>query len=308
MASDTRTIALVVESSREPARLDVYVVAALPGLSRSIFSRPDTAITVNDKAVKKSRLVQEGDRITVTYTEEHYEGLEPQPMHLSVLYEDSDLLIIDKEQGVVVHPGAGNHDRTLVNGLLSRYGADFKAMGEEGRPGIVHRLDKDTSGAMVIALNAHSQRALSAQFKARTTEKVYVAVVRGMCKQDGGSITDNIKRDPNRRTRYITCPDGEGRSARTDYRVVIRGPGWTLLRVVLFSGRTHQIRVHLKSIGHPIVGDPIYGDGSPPSLLLHALLLGIDHPRSGERIRTVAPLPPRIREWVYGRGSGAGRR
>ncbi|MCK9547105.1 MAG: RluA family pseudouridine synthase [Sphaerochaeta sp.] len=308
MAIVHRTIEVEVGPVTEAMRLDAYVVQARDGLSRSLFSKADTRLTLNGKEVKKSRLVKEGDRIVVTYTEAHYEGIVAQPIDLSVLYEDNDLLIIDKEQGVVVHPGAGNRDQTLVNGLLERYGTDFAAMGEEGRPGIVHRLDKDTSGVMVIALNAKSQRALSAQFKARTTEKVYVAVVRGRVKERRGTIESNIMRDPVRRTQYTTCGSGEGRTARTDYTVVARSLQWTLLRIVLHTGRTHQIRVHLKSIGHPIVGDPIYGSGAPPSLLLHALALGIDHPTTGVRIRAVAPLPRRIKEWVYGASAPRGLR
>ncbi len=308
MAVTTQTITVVVAPLEEPMRLDSYVVKAQEGLSRSVFSRPDTLIALDGRAVKKSRLVQGGEEIAVTYTEEHFAGLEPQAMPLTVLYEDKDLLIIDKEQGLVVHPGAGNWDGTLVNGLLARYGRDFEAMDEEGRPGIVHRLDKDTSGVMVVALNPKSHRALSAQFKARTSEKVYVAVVRGRLASKSGSIETHIKRDPKTRTQYITCSPEEGRSARTDYRVVIQGPRWALLRIALFTGRTHQIRVHLKSIGHPIIGDPIYGEGSPPSLLLHALALGVDHPVTGERIRAIAPLPARIKEWVYGPGSGVNRR
>lgn len=308
MAVYSKTITVAVGQLEAPMRLDAYVVQAREGISRSIFSKSDTQITVNGKPVKKSRLVTAGDQIVVTYSEVHFAGLEPQMMPLSVLYEDDDLLIINKEQGLVVHPGAGNWEGTLVNGLLARYGTAFEAMGEEGRPGIVHRLDKDTSGVMVIALNPKSQRALSAQFKARTSEKIYVAVVRGTLTSKSGTIEAHIKRDPTRRTQYITCPDEEGRSARTDYRVVMQGRGWTMLRITLFTGRTHQIRVHLKSIGHPIIGDPIYGGGSESTLLLHALVLGIDHPVTGERIRSVAPLPPRIKEWVYGPGSGADRR
>ncbi len=308
MAVFTETITVVVGPLDTPKRLDSYVVQARAGISRSIFSKSDTQITVNGKPVKKSRLVEEGDQVVVTYSEVHFEGLEPQPMPLTVLHEDDDLLIIDKEQGLVVHPGAGNWEGTLVNGLLARYGADFEAIGEKGRPGIVHRLDKDTSGVMVVALNPRSQRALSAQFKARTSEKIYVAVVRGTLASKSGTIEAHIKRDPNRRKQYITCPDEEGRSARTDYRVVVQGRGWALLRITLFTGRTHQIRVHLKSIGHPIIGDPIYGGGTDSTLLLHALALGIDHPVTGKRIRAIAPLPSRIKEWVYGPGSAADRR
>jgi len=300
MAIRTSSLTLTVGPLPEPMRLDLYVVTANPTLSRTIFSRPDTALLVNGKAVKKSRLVREGDTIAVTYTEEFFEGLVAQPMELDILYEDRELLVINKAQGVVVHPGSGNWEHTLAHGLLARYGKEFSTIGDESRPGIVHRLDKDTSGVMVIARTPQSHRSLALQFKEREVEKIYVAVVRGRIEASSGSITANIKRDEHRRKEFVTCSGDEGRSARTDYRVIRRGAGWTALRVTLFTGRTHQIRVHLKSIGHPIIGDPIYGDGRGATLMLHALIIGFDHPVSGMRMRVIAPLPERIRALLAG--------
>lgn len=308
MGKRTHTITMTVGSLSEPMRLDAYVVESDPRLSRSLFSRPDTQITVNDKAVKKSRLVKGGDRIVVTYTEEFFEGLVAQPMELSVLYEDDHVLIIDKEEGVVVHPGAGNWDHTLAHALVARYGPNFTTEGDTTRPGIVHRLDKDTSGVLIIAKNGPSHRNLARQFKDRGVEKVYVALVKGHLGSKSGSIEANIKRHPTKRKVFTTCSDDEGRTARTDYRVVAQGRGWSMVRIELFTGRTHQIRVHLASIGHPIIGDAIYGGDDRRPLMLHALILGIDHPVSGVRLRAIAPLPKRIKDWVYEPREFASRR
>lgn len=307
MAVHQRILEMVVEAGYEETRLDVYVASKQKAVSRSQLSDGKTELFLNGKPAKKSRLVKEGDRIKILYVEDFFGDLIAQDIPLDVLYEDQDLLVVNKAQGMVVHPAAGNYENTLVNALLFRYGQDFSSSCEDDedgeydnpeqslRPGIVHRLDKDTSGVLVIARNRISHRNLSQQFKDRTTFKVYIALAKGIFKEGSGSIRKNIKRDSNNRKKFSTCEDNEGRDARTDYTVLRQCRDFALLRIVLFTGRTHQIRVHLTSIGHPLVGDPLYGKPEGQLLMLHALRLEITSPTSGERIRCVAPMPSRFR-------------
>ncbi len=307
MAVLEKTLAMVVDSLAEPKRLDAYVAAQQQVVSRSQLSDEQTQLFLNDKPVKKSRLVKQGDRILVRYYEQCFEGVEAENIPLDVLYEDQQMLVINKEQGMVVHPAAGNHEHTLVNALLFRYGQDFSVSGEEDepsdedmqelslRPGIVHRLDKDTSGVLVVARTRQSHRNLSGQFKNRTTRKVYIALAKGVFKEPSGSIVLHIKRDSIDRKRFTACSDQEGRDARTDYVVLRQYRDFALVRIELFTGRTHQIRVHFRAIGHALVGDPIYGKPDGSTLMLHALLLEVDNPADGRRIRCIAPMPQRFR-------------
>ncbi|MGE4583210.1 MAG: RluA family pseudouridine synthase [Sphaerochaeta sp.] len=303
----------VVGPLQERIRLDVYISKVCEEISRSTLSEESTRIFLNGKPVKKSKPVAEGDVIKIIYSQSFFEGLQAENIPLKILYEDADLLIIDKEQGMVVHPANGNYEHTLVNALLYRYGMQFaEAHTEEDeeddeeregasdvRPGIVHRLDKDTSGVMVIARNRISQRDLSSQFKDRTTKKVYIAIASGRFVEQEGVITANLKRDIRDRKRFTTCDASEGRTAKTAYTVLRQYSGCALLRITLFTGRTHQIRVHMKSIGHPLVGDPIYAKPDGQTLMLHALLLEIDSPSSKRRIRAVAPMPVRFRTYLH---------
>lgn len=298
-------------------RVDVYLSQAIEILSRSTLSDENTVILINGKTVKKSKPVQTGDVIDVSYTEEFFEGLVAQDIPLDILYEDSDMLVINKEQGMVVHPAHGNYEGTLVNALLFRYGDAF-AKEDEGtmpesdtetdvldsaaiRPGIVHRLDKDTSGVLVVARHKLSHRDLANQFKEHTTTKIYIAVVRGNFKAKSGVVEANLKRDPSDRKLFTTCASPEGRYAKTSYTVLKQYKDCSLLRIALFTGRTHQIRVHMLSIGHPIVGDPLYGKEEPGGLLLHASLLEVDHPTTRARMRFRSPLPPRFRHYLKSR-------
>ncbi|NCB65996.1 MAG: RluA family pseudouridine synthase [Bacilli bacterium] len=307
MALQKQIFTLVVDAIAEPKRLDAYVASKQEKVSRSQLSDENTRLFLNGKPVKKSRLVKEGDRIEVHYQEEFFEGIVAQDIPLHVLYEDREMLVINKEQGMVVHPAAGNHEHTLVNALLFRYGQDFSPAfedDEEGevdnaelsvRPGIVHRLDKDTSGVLVIARNRQSHKSLSQQFKDRTTHKVYIALAKGVFKEKTGSIRTNLKRDGNDRKKFTTCSNDEGRDARTDYTVLRQYRDFALVRIELFTGRTHQIRVHFKSIGHTLLGDPLYGKPEGFTLMLHALVLEVTNPSSGRRIRCIAPMPERFR-------------
>lgn len=309
MAYKEQTVELTVSETVQKVRLDSYL--AQQGFKRSIFSDPGTQILVDGKPAKKSKLVNQGDHLTITYGEEVFEGLTAQDIPLKVLYEDEQLLVIDKEQGMVVHPAAGNHEGTVVNALLFRYGTDFDPGSSDDeeedevslssaaiRPGIVHRLDKDTSGALVIARTRESYRSLLEQFKAHTTGKTYIALVKGNFRIRYGTIESNITRDERNRKRFTTCSLDEGRRAFTEYTVLRQFKGFSLLRIVIRTGRTHQIRVHLASLNHPLVGDVIYGKEDGTTLMLHALKLAIDHPETGKRVVFTAPLPARFLSYV----------
>lgn len=277
---------------------------------RSVFSLPDTSIIVEGRPVKKSFRVRPGDHVCVTWTEEVFDSIQPEDIPLSVIYEDESILVIDKPAGMVVHPGAGNWSGTLVNALLHRYGEDFSTCIDEDdeevssmdlpRPGIVHRLDKDTSGVMVIARTAQAHRSLCSQFALHSTEKVYIAVVKGLFAKKRGTVDAPIVRKAQDRRLFATSPDPrKGKSAVTHYTVLRQAKGHAFLRVRIETGRTHQIRVHMQSIGHPIVGDPLYSRPDPAfkdvGLCLHALSLTIDHPVTGERMTFRSGMPRRIR-------------
>lgn len=217
--------------------------------------------------------------------------LTPEDVALPILYEDADVAVVCKPHGMVVHPSAGHSQGTLVHALLYHL-TDLSGIGGEARPGIVHRLDKDTSGLLLVAKHDAAHQALSAQLKARTMQKNYVAVVQGGFSQDVGEINAPIARDPKDRKRMAVVPGG--RDALTRYRVAGRWRGAAILCVRLVTGRTHQIRVHLRSIGHPLLGDPIYGGKQQQAcsrLMLHAYRLSFDQPITGERITVTAPWP-----------------
>jgi 23S rRNA pseudouridine1911/1915/1917 synthase len=295
---------LTVGELHGKTRLDAYVAANSPAIGRSTLSLPTTTILLNGRPCKKSKTVCEGDVIAVRYSEEFFDGLKAQDIPLSVLYEDRDLLVIDKQQGMVVHPANGNYEGTVVNALLHRYGDGFVADGTEElqsetiRPGIVHRLDKDTSGVLVIARTRESHRHLAAQFKDHTTEKWYIALAKGTFPRKRETVETDIARDKRDRKKFAVCPEGEGKHARTDYVVLRQYERFALLRIRIFTGRTHQIRVHMASIGHPLVGDPIYGKPDGTTLMLHALTLSVDSPSSGKRLCFRAPMPDRFPAFV----------
>lgn len=269
-------------------------------ISRSIFSREDTKILLCGKPIKKSAKVEKGDEISLSWSEDFFEGVKGEDIELSVIYEDDDILVVDKAQGMVVHPGAGNHEGTLVNALLYRYGEDFAAGEDDSRPGIVHRLDKDTSGVMVVAKNDRAMESLSKQFAEHTGRKYYYAIAEGKFPEHQGEIEKNIVRSERDRKLYQTTDNPtKGRYAKTVYVVERQLRGSALLRIRIYTGRTHQIRVHLKSIGHPIVGDVLYNprkSGYP--LMLHASELTIVHPSSGEEMTFRSALPSRFSSYI----------
>ena len=282
----------------EGARLDVALAALESELSRAQIRRliESGHIRVSDERAKPAHRLRRGERIEGTVPEPEESSVDPEPIPLEIVYEDEDVIVVDKPAGLVVHPAAGVRSGTLVNALL-HHCKELSGVGGVRRPGIVHRLDKGTSGLLVAAKNDHAHRALSAQFKAHSTGREYLALVRGQPKAQRGSIDADIGRHPSDRKRFSTRARS-GRTAITHWAVERRLRELTLLRVRLETGRTHQIRVHLASIGLPVAGDPLYGGGRKVARelglerqALHAAVLGFEHPRTGEPLRMSSPLP-----------------
>ena len=280
-------------------RLDRYLVAQLASISRTGVQQliADKAVLVMGKPGKAGYLLRLDDEVqalwTVPVVQQH--DVKPQALPLDVIYEDADLLIINKAAGMVVHPAPGHHDDTLVNALLARY-PELREHESDLRPGIVHRLDRDTSGLLIVARNTHTQAALIEQMKRREIEKRYIALVEGVIGLDQGSIDAPIGRDPRHR-QQMAITVIESREAITHFRVLKRYNNHTLLLLELETGRTHQIRVHLKAIAHPVMGDPTYGSGRTwrgihlQRQFLHAYQLRLTHPTTGTIMEFEAPLP-----------------
>ena len=289
---------LLVTSGESPKRLDIFLANREPALSRSALQRliEEGQIRINGRRVKPSQKVKPGDRIVLEIPRPQPLELKPEPIPLNVLYEDEALLVLDKPSGLVVHPAPGHWSGTLVNALLHHFesaGGSLSSIGGKERPGIVHRLDKETSGCLAVAKNDFAHLELSRQFAARTVEKIYLALVAGKLRRGSGTIVAAIARHRVHRKKMTIAREG-GREARTDFKVVRSGGDASLLECRLHSGRTHQIRVHLQHLGHPILGDLVYGGrraGNFSRQMLHAWKLGLDHPRTKERMHFEAPLP-----------------
>jgi 23S rRNA pseudouridine1911/1915/1917 synthase len=302
-----------VAQQQDGQRLDRAIVELLPELSRNFVAHliDEGAVSVDGRtAAKASQRVVAGQQIAVDLPPPIPASAASQDIPLTVLFEDSDLVVINKPPGLVVHPAAGHADGTLVNALLHHV-RDLSGIGGELRPGIVHRLDKDTSGVMVIAKNDEAHRALTAAWNSERVTKEYLALVYGTPSQARGRIDAPLGRDPRERKRMAVVPGG--RRAVTEYEVVEPLRSVSLVRCRLHTGRTHQIRVHLKYLGHPIVGDPVYSGpqwrGIPDKKVqkalasmerqaLHAVLLAIPHPRTGAALRFEAPLPEDLRALI----------
>jgi 23S rRNA pseudouridine1911/1915/1917 synthase len=284
-------------------RIDRFVADAT-GLSRSHVQRliTDGRLTVEGVPVRANTVVPAGTEVRLDVPEPTPLDLAPSTdINLSIVYEDDDLLIVEKPAGLVVHPSPGHHaGDTLVNALLARAGgAEYGGIAGVARPGIVHRLDRDTSGLLMVAKHDAAQASLMTQLKARRIRKTYQALVAGEVAAAVGRIEAPVGRDPKHRTRMAVVPDG--RPSITGYRVRERFTGWTLLELDLVTGRTHQIRVHLEAIGHPVAGDPVYGTGTSrrgpdglDRLFLHAWRLELAAPGDGHLIRATAPLPAEL--------------
>jgi 23S rRNA pseudouridine1911/1915/1917 synthase len=281
-------------------RLDHFLQEKLPQFSRARLQSwiKDGAATVNGARVKPSATLHGGEAIAVEPAELAPLRATPEDIPIEVLYKDTDVLAINKPAGLVVHAGAGRHSGTLVNALLHHFQSLSTAGGEE-RPGIVHRIDKDTSGVLLVARTDAAHRNLAEQFAARKVEKTYIALVHGAVKQNHGKIESKITRDPVRRTR-MTTRLAEGRTAYTEYQVIQRFEKFTLIEVRIGTGRTHQIRVHLASIGHPVAGDRLYGAPAADRgrFFLHARMIRFESPSNGKMVTVEAPLPGELQRWL----------
>ncbi len=284
-------------------RLDKFLAARLPDLSRARLQTliREGHVTLQGRAVKASQEIHRGDLITGIIPPDKPSAAQPEDIPLAILFEDEHLAVLDKASGMVVHPAYGNEDGTLVNALLHRFGP-LSSIGGVARPGIVHRLDKETSGCLVVARNDAAHHSLSEQFAGRTVEKIYLAVVQGIPTPQCGTVSTQLGRDPHNRLRMAVLPPPAGKSAVTDYEVLHLTGTDALVKCTLHTGRTHQIRVHLKHLGHPLLGDELYArtarQTSAARLMLHAWQLGFTHPATGQRLHFTAPLPPEFRPWL----------
>lgn len=272
--------------------MDVFLASELDVTRSHVKQLNDGGcVLVNGKTDKCGRILKAGDEIVVTEAE-YAPVATPEDLPLSVLYEDDDIAVIDKRQGMSVHPGAGVHSGTLVNALLHRFGT-LSGAGGAVRPGIVHRLDKDTSGVLIVAKNDKAHLALSSQLSRREMRKVYVALLEGNLKEDSGEVRTFMGRNPRDRKKMAVLP--QGKEAITLYRVRERFANNCLVEFVIKTGRTHQIRVHAQYLGHPVVGDKTYGYAKQKfalnGQLLHAEQITFRHPASGEQVSFTAPLP-----------------
>lgn len=277
-------------------RLDAFLASSLDGLTRSQATRliESGEVAVNGRAVGKSYKLAGGEDIAVTLPEPEPVEAVPQDIPLDVVYEDADVIVVNKPSGMVVHPAPGHPDGTLVNALLYHCAGTLSGIGGALRPGIVHRIDRDTSGLLIVAKNDFAHQSLSAQLADRSLSRVYEAVVHGGFRADSGTVNAPIGRHPVDRKR-MAVTEKNSRHAVTHWEVIERYAGFTHIRCKLETGRTHQIRVHMAHIGHPLLGDMVYGAGKPEKGLegqcLHARTLKFIHPRTGEHMELTSPLP-----------------
>jgi len=304
---NTRTENFTVEQSLPGERLDVFLREKFPAVSRGAMQRliEQGHVRVNGQTVKPTHAPRAGEKIEITFPEARPAEAQPEDIPLDILFEDESLLVVNKPAGLVVHPAAGHEEHTLVNALLHHCAGSLSGIGGVARPGIVHRLDKETSGCLVVAKNDETHVALSEQFAGRVVKKVYHAIVCGEVPRkvgEGGEIHAAIARHPTHRKRMAVRDDRDGRAAHTSYRVLEKLHHATLVEAQIHTGRTHQIRVHFQHLGHPVVGDDTYGatknkrlkelaNYAAPRVLLHAKELSFIHPRTQKPLHFSAPLP-----------------
>lgn len=299
-----KTLTLTPGTEHVGLRLDAYI-ASMTELSRSAAAKlaDGNGITIGEKPVKKNYLLRAGDVINVTLPDPVPDEAQPESIPLDIIYEDRDIIVINKPSGMVVHPAAGNPDGTLVNALLYHCGGSLSGIGGVSRPGIVHRIDKDTAGLLVVAKNDAAHTGLSAQLKGHHMSRIYYAILTGNPREDSGTVNAPLGRDPKNRKRMAVIREqsAHSREAVTHWTVLERYSGFSLVRCELETGRTHQIRVHMAYIGHPLMGDTTYGGGHTRFETVHAALihgqclfageLRLTHPRTGEEMCFHAPLP-----------------
>lgn len=291
---------LTVAPEEETLRLDVLLSRRVEGLTRSAAQRllEEGKVSLQGRPLKKNHRLRAGEELELCLPDPVPIDARPQDIPLDIVYEDADVAVVNKPRGMVVHPAPGNPDGTVVNAMLAHCGNSLSGVGGAIRPGIVHRIDKDTSGLLIIAKNDRAHLALSAQLKDHTLSRVYEAVAIGSLKEDRGTVDAPIGRSLRDRKRMAVVPDG--RRAVTHYQVLARYPGYTHLRCQLETGRTHQIRVHMAYLGHPLAGDPVYGPKNDPERLggqcLHARELTFVHPTTGQTVHLTCPLP----DWFSG--------
>ena len=300
---------ITVEKSGD--RIDALLAQNAEGLTRSAAQRliEDGAVLVNGSTVKKNYKCSAGDIVEFSLPEAQEVELVPQDIPIEIVYEDSDVAVINKDRGMVVHPAPGHPDGTLVNALMFRCGESLSGIGGEKRPGIVHRIDKDTSGLLIVAKNDFAHLGLSAQLSDRSLSRIYECVVKGRLREDSGTIDAPIGRHPTDRKR-MAVTDKNSRNAVTHWEVIARYNGYTHVRCRLETGRTHQIRVHMAHIGHPLLGDFTYGAPSPEKGLegqcLHARELKFIHPRTGENVHIETELPQYFKDVLSKLGNKIG--
>ena len=287
---------MILEASMDGERLDAFLSRSAEGLSRSAAQKliADGNVRLNGSPARKNDRLRVGDSVELTIPEPREVDIAPKQMPLDIVYEDEDVAVINKPKGLVVHPAAGHQDDTLVNGLLYAMGDSLSGINGELRPGIVHRIDKDTSGLLAIAKNDLAHTVLASQLKDHSMARTYEAIVCGSFREDSGTVDAPIGRHPTDRKKMCVT-QRNSKNAVTHWEVVERFRGYTHIRCRLETGRTHQIRVHMAYIGHPILGDTVYGHKKPElgqdSQCLHAGALCFRHPRDGRPVMVFAPLP-----------------
>ena len=295
---------LILTQTLPDERIDSHLRVFYPLISRGNFKRliEEGHITINGRTIKPTHTPKAGDVVRIEWPKPEAAGAEPEEMDLEILFEDEDLVVLNKAPGIVVHPAVGHYKGTLVNGLLHHCRGQLSGIGGVARPGIVHRLDKDTSGCLVVAKNDQTHIGLAHQFAERKIHKMYRALVCGQPAEASGQIRMNIARHPTNRKRMAVVEGQTGREAWTSYRVVERLREAASVEVMLHTGRTHQVRVHFMHLCHPLIGDDVYGPRANKNFtqktgikarrqMLHAYQLGFRHPRSGQAMRWQAPLP-----------------
>lgn len=294
-----------VEAEQEGERLDKFLSIIYPDFSRAFFQKliKNNQVAVNDKVQKASYCVKIDDIVTVEIPDAVETTIEPENIPLDILYEDDDLLVVNKPKGMVVHPSAGHYSGTLVNAIMYHCKDSLSGINGEIRPGIVHRIDMDTTGSLIVCKNDEAHINIAQQIKEHSVNRIYVGIVCGNVKEDSDTVEGAIGRHPIERKK-MTINEKNGKPATTHYKVLERFGNYTYMQFKLETGRTHQIRVHMASIGHPLLGDALYSSGRSPfkhlqGQCLHAQTIGFVHPRTGKYMEYSAPLPEYFEKLLY---------